>query len=598
MEEQKQDSGFAATSSSEKDEGNRRCKSDATQQESEEEYGHNNNREIKEQLEGAGRRVDKDSDGRTSQHLFQLSQADRIRRRRRSSIVQLNMEEESIRFKPDKEVDPDAVEEEWSFDHARLLYLVSKFAMCACDPNEKESWIRQLSLLVLMFEAITDGCIDFDYAPASTLVTHEGRSRRVWLNITQEGKAAIDDLREKRLLNGLKLSTEDFQPVTAYQVSAKGREFLSHIPRKIIEQMDDFVYAPQEYVTESGERKLLVVQFDGEAFHLTTRDESYSKESDVTETEDVSYVSSPFLPACIRNTKEGFAKPFTSNYHRRHESAAGGSNIQDELDEAIVLGEVHAYVGEWIPFGANQIVALNERLGALDRCQGGLFTAMVDKSPTDTQFKVPPGLTQVTILDYDFVRFINFEAEINYPEDEGIVQIENFGMHLNVDGTIIYGMKVEAIIDRTAEHISLDHLSRVLVDVHQDSSTIMNDLLSQYQRNLLEMLFMGDSEQRNKFNCIVAEHIEPKLPADGYMDKVRVGVDICLFFSLFCFFYLHWLVRFYFSFLFLVSCSLSPFRLSSPCFHHSFLSLSFLSNVDLTIVGFHPARAFPNLERQ
>ena len=48
-------------------------------------------------------------------------------------------------------------------------------------------------------------------------------------------------------------------------------------------------------------------------------------------------------------------------------------------------------VGEWIPFGSNQIVALNERLGALDRCQGGLFTAQVDKNPTDTQFDVPPG---------------------------------------------------------------------------------------------------------------------------------------------------------------------------------------------------------------
>ena len=57
-------------------------------------------------------------------------------------------------------------------------------------------------------------------------------------------------------------------------------------------------------------------------------------------------------------------------------------------------------VGEWIPFGSNQIVALNERLGALDRCQGGLFTAMVDTNPTKTQFEVPPGLTQVMILDY------------------------------------------------------------------------------------------------------------------------------------------------------------------------------------------------------
>ncbi len=30
------------------------------------------------------------------------------------------------------------------------------------------------------------------------------------------------------------------------------------------------------------------------------------------------------------------------------------------------------------------------------------------------------------------------QAEINFPEAEGIVQIENFGMHLNVDGTIMW----------------------------------------------------------------------------------------------------------------------------------------------------------------
>ena len=88
-------------------------------------------------------------------------------------------------------------------------------------------------------------------------------------------------------------------------------------------------------------------------------------------------------------------------------------------------------------------------------------------------------------------------------------QIENFGMHLSVDGSIVYGIIVEAILgtasaaikwrcisattlttffahdpsaDRKAEHISLDHLSRLLVDVHQDSTKIMDDLLSQYQR--------------------------------------------------------------------------------------------------------------------
>ncbi len=30
-----------------------------------------------------------------------------------------------------------------------------------------------------------------------------------------------------------------------------------------------------------------------------------------------------------------------------------------------------------------------------------------------------------------------------------------------------YGMKIEAILDRPADNICLDHLARVLVDVHQ-----------------------------------------------------------------------------------------------------------------------------------
>ena len=187
-----------------------------------------------------------------------------------------------------------------------------------------------------------------------------------------------------------------------------------------------------------------------------------------------------------------------------------------------MLSHVHALVGEWIPFGSNQIVALNERLGALDRCQGGLFTAQVDTDPTSTQFDVPPGLTQVTILDFDFVHFINFEAEINYPEEDGIVQVENFGMHLNVDGTIVYGVFVDAVVDRLHDDISVDHLARLLVDVHQDSSSIMDDLLSQYQRSLMDLIYMGDAQMRNKFNCIIADEIKPaagKLVADQYIDK-------------------------------------------------------------------------------
>ena len=37
---------------------------------------------------------------------------------------------------------------------------------------------------------------------------------------------------------------------------------------------------------------------------------------------------------------------------------------------------------------------------------------------------------QVKILDYDDTMFINFEADINYPEAPGIIQVEQFGMLL------------------------------------------------------------------------------------------------------------------------------------------------------------------------
>ena len=47
------------------------------------------------------------------------------------------------------------------------------------------------------------------------------------------------------------------------------------------------------------------------------------------------------------------------------------------------------------------------------------------------------------------------------------VQIEQFGVHTRNDGTICYGMQIESIMGREKHAVSLDHLARVLTDVHQ-----------------------------------------------------------------------------------------------------------------------------------
>lgn len=55
-------------------------------------------------------------------------------------------------------------------------------------------------------------------------------------------------------------------------------------------------------------------------------------------------------------------------------------------------------------------------------------------------------------------------------------------------------------MDRIKDNISLDHMARLLVDVQQDSSGIVDSIISQHQRELLNLIFLGDAPNRNKVN--------------------------------------------------------------------------------------------------
>ncbi|KAG7393232.1 Lysine-specific demethylase 4B [Phytophthora pseudosyringae] len=418
--------------------------------------------------------------------------------------------------------------ESWPTEHCRVLYTISRYAHQARNVHSKESWIRQVALLVLLYEGIDAGVLPFDYSPSLTWLTFKRHTDRRWLRISQEAKSVIDDLWEAKLVNGIKLSSVDYQPVTAYQASFRGLSLVEQMSESLKEETDTFLFAPvrSPRIDEASAAppanprppQLLHVRYDGSDFHLVTSDQSYSRVSTITECEDVSYVSSPYIPSCLRSSTSYLVEP-TSNKLRATESARGYNMMTKEAKQSIVLSQVHALVGEWLPFGANQISALNERLGAMERCQGGLFSSKLDLQPTETHFEVTPGLTQVKILDFDAIRFINFEAEINFPESDGVIQVENFGMHLHVSGAVLYGVKIDAIMNHTEHAIPLDLLARLLVDVHQDSSGIIHDLLSRYQLSVLDMLFMGKADQRNKYNLITAASIEPKLPACKYLDK-------------------------------------------------------------------------------
>ncbi|GMF17491.1 unnamed protein product [Phytophthora lilii] len=433
----------------------------------------------------------------------------------------------------------------WTPSHVRLLYLLSRFATYPSSTDEEEKWLRSLPLQVMVFEAIVHGLLAFDYSPVCTSIVKDGQSRRLWLNMSHDARAAIDDLREHEHVKALKTCSEDFQPSTAYQVTEQGMKLLQTLPPRDKQRLDEFLTTPGSVnmtmavpadspralntgaTNPSGlvlvENALLKITYDPDKGHFRIRRSDGSVYvSRVTDIEEVSYVSSPYLPSCLmRNGTANFSSnAWQADKCRKGAANAASSSIQDaDLSFAIVLENVRLMVGEWIPFGPNQIVLLNDRLGSLERCQGGLFTSELDEAPTSTSLAINPGLTKIAIVDFEFDCFTNFEADIYAPIEDGIIQIESFGMHLNGDGSIVYGMEIDATMDRSADFLCVDHLARLLVDVDLDSSKIINDLLSPHQRALLDMLFMGDARSRNKFALLTASGISPKLPARAYLDR-------------------------------------------------------------------------------
>ena len=408
--------------------------------------------------------------------------------------------QESNNMVPKKKVErPD---DYWTLNHLKLLYLISKYSHFAQTSAETEQWIRKLPLLVLIYEGIVQKVYDYDYAPASQVIAH----KRVYLNITQEGIDDLDDLVEAKLIKGLRLSTKEHQSVTAYQIAPSGLNLVSkRLPDEERQSVD-------ELITEDG--ALLQVVWEDGIFVM--RNATITRQSTITDTEYVSYVCSPYIPPTLRRPG---GQIMSSNAHRASESATKESTIRDDLDEVITLSNVTILIGEWIPFGANQVVELNLKLGSNERCQGGYFTAQVDEDSTNTQFEVPAGLTSVQILDFDMTRSTNIEAQVYYPEEEGTVQIEQFGIHVRLDGTCLFGLFIESVLDRILENISLDNLARLLVDIHIDSSKIMDSILSNHQRDLLDMIFLGNTENRDKVNVIIADRVTPQMAAERYMDK-------------------------------------------------------------------------------
>ena len=62
---------------------------------------------------------------------------------------------------------------------------VPQYSSPARQAGDDELCVRQLSLIVLFYEAIVDDVLDYDYAHIAVLVCHKGISKMVWMNVSQ-----------------------------------------------------------------------------------------------------------------------------------------------------------------------------------------------------------------------------------------------------------------------------------------------------------------------------------------------------------------------------------------------------------------------------
>tara|TARA_B110000091_G_C13776777_1_gene459212 strand:+ start:262 stop:1716 length:1455 start_codon:yes stop_codon:yes gene_type:complete len=333
----------------------------------------------------------------------------------------------------------------------KLLYLIQQYSFTSIKTPDDECWIRRVPVLVLLYEGIISQVFDYDYAPSLEVF----QANRVYLNITQEGKDDIDDLREKGLIEALTLASSEYDQCLAYTTRrALSDRLLATMHSAWKNEIDSFLLAPAKLnsthvETHTRDERLLEVFWNepSQTFEITSHS-GYSRESTITNIEDVSYVCSPCIPDCLRPDLGKDSRNRSNGELGRNIEIAkqavefikvhNADNIQDSLDEVLKADGIKILVSEWIPFGSNQMANLNDKLGCVERVQGGLFSSFMDDQPEGTRFMhtVSSSGHMIKILDYDLTEYVNFTADIFFEEDEGILQIEEFGVSVKKDGSV------------------------------------------------------------------------------------------------------------------------------------------------------------------
>jgi hypothetical protein len=196
-------------------------------------------------------------------------------------------------------------------------------------------------------------------------------------------------------------------------------------------------------------------------------------------------------------------------------------HIKDELLESIKLGGVKVILSEFLPTDRNTLEAIGQKLMSKRTLHGEFVTMLMDEWPESATFTSEKRCNSVRVLDSKGSEYITCEASMQDPDDV-VEQEEIIGMFLSHEGHVIYGCEMTHIGKAGLSHeptASLDHIARIITDLMNDSSLLMDTLLTHHQRAILDCIFKGTPNSRYKFLGLLASSIDPNEDdTEFYMD--------------------------------------------------------------------------------
>jgi hypothetical protein len=117
-------------------------------------------------------------------------------------------------------------------------------------------------------------------------------------------------------------------------------------------------------------------------------------------------------------------------------------------------------------------------------------------------------------------------AELNDEDDSGIAQIETFGLRIQSDGMVTSGLELYDAGGLEGKKISLDLLARIYADMEQDSTGVVQSVISRTQKLMVEVLWGDSWKFRPTYRIIVCKDIEPKIPAKYIINDSSMTSEI------------------------------------------------------------------------